>query len=80
MARYDEIFADLQAKHSALLAVIAAHPEIADEVRVAWSATPAEVPVDDPTDEARANALAAVLREAEAVVGVEPAEAAAEGE
>jgi hypothetical protein len=69
----------LQAKHSALLAVIAAHPEIADEVRVAWSATPAGVPVDDPTDEARANALAAVLREAEAVVGVEPAEAAAEG-
>jgi len=52
--------------------VIAAHPEIADEVRAAWSVTPDEVAVDDPTDEARANALAAVLREAEAVVGVEP--------
>jgi hypothetical protein len=74
MARYDEIFADLQAKHSALLAVIAAHPEIADEVRAAWTATPDGVPVDDPTDEARANALAAVLREAEAVVGVQPVE------
>ena len=74
MARYDEVFADLQAKHSALLAVIAAHPEIADEVRAAWTATPDGVPVDDPTDEARANALAAVLREAEAVVGVQPVE------
>jgi hypothetical protein len=72
MARYDEVFADLQAKQAALLAVIAAHPEIADEVREAWTATPDGVPVDDPTDEARANALAAVLREAEAVVGVEP--------
>ncbi len=54
--------------------MIAEHPEIADEVRAAWSATPGEVPVDDPTDEARANALAAVLREAEAVVGVQPVE------
>jgi hypothetical protein len=74
MARYDEVFADLQAKQAALLAVIAAHPEIADEVRAAWTATPDGVPVDDPTDEARANALAAVLREAEAVVGVQPVE------
>jgi hypothetical protein len=56
MAYFDEVFADLQAKHTALFAVIAAHPEIADEVRVAWSA------------------LAAVLREAEAVVGVQPVE------
>jgi hypothetical protein len=72
MAYFDEVFANLQAKQAALLAVIAAHPEIADEVRVAWTATPDGVPVDDPTDEARANALAAVLREAEAVVGVEP--------
>jgi hypothetical protein len=79
MAYFDEVFADLQAKHTALFAVIAAHPEIADEVRVAWSARADEVVVDDPTDSARANALAAVLREAEAVVGVEPAEAAAEG-
>jgi hypothetical protein len=71
MARYDEVFADLQAKHAALLAVIAAHPEIAEEVKEAWSTTPEEVQVDDPTDEARANALAAVLREAENTIGVE---------
>jgi hypothetical protein len=71
MARYDEVFADLQAKHAALLAVIAAHPEIAEEVKAAWSATPEDVQVDDPTDEARANALAAVLREAENTIGVE---------
>ena len=78
MAKYDEVFAELQAKHSALLAVIAAHPEIRDEVRDAWTAQPDEVRVDDPTDEARANALAAVIRDAEAAVGVpvgEPAEA-----
>jgi sarcosine oxidase gamma subunit len=71
MARYDEVFADLQAKQSALLAVIAAHPEIADEVKAAWTTSPDEIAVGDPTDEARANALAAVLRQSEQVVGIE---------
>ena len=69
MARYDQVFADLQAKQAALMAVIAAHPEIADEVRDAWTSTPDEVKVDDPTDEARANALAQVLRQAAEAVG-----------
>ena len=78
MAKYDEVFAELQAKHAALLAVIAAHPEIQAEVAAAWSATPGKVTVDDPTDEARANALAAVLRDADAAVGVTPAAPAAD--
>ena len=78
MAKFDEVFADLQAKHAALLKVLADHPEIQGEVAEAWSVTADEVTVDDPTDEARANALAAALRDAEAAVGVpvgEPAEA-----
>lgn len=70
MAKFDEVFADLQAKHAALLAVIAQHPEIQGEVAAAWSVTADEVTVDDPTDEARANALAAALRDAAAAVGV----------
>lgn len=70
MARYDEVFAQLQAKLDAALAVIAAHPEIQDEVREAWTVQPDDVTVDDPTDEARANALAQVLRQAADAVGV----------
>lgn len=70
MARYDDVFADMKAKLDAAMAVIANHPEIADEVRDAWTVTPDEVKVDDPTDEARANALAQVLRQAATVVGV----------
>ncbi len=73
MARYDEVFAAFQAKQDALMKVIAAHPEIAGEVRAAWTASPDEVVTDDPTDEARANALAAVLRESEAAIGIVPA-------
>jgi len=70
MAYYDKVFADMTAKMTALLEVIAAHPEIQDEVRVAWTAEPQVVLVDDPDDLARANALDAVLRAAEQAVGV----------
>lgn len=74
MAKYDAVFAELQAKLDATLAVIAQHPEIQSEVRDAWTAQPDEVKVDDPTDEARANALAAVLRQADEVVGITQSE------
>ena len=82
MAYYDKVFADMTAKMTALLEVIAAHPEIQDEVRVAWTAKPQEILVDDPDDLARANALEAVLRAAEQSVGIQtvevvPGEAAA---
>lgn len=80
MAKYDEVFAELQAKHAALLAVIAQHPEIQAEVRDAWAAQPDDVRVDDPTDEARANALAQVLRQAAQAVGAPAAEEEGESE
>lgn len=75
MALYDEVFADMTAKMNALMEVVAAHPEIQDEVRAAWTAEPEEVLVDDPTDLARANALDSVLRNAEQVVGIQDVDA-----
>ena len=59
MSKFDEVFADLQAKMAAAMAVIAQNPELAAEVRVAIeeAQNSAAVAEDQAQDEARANAL-----------------------
>lgn len=59
MARFDEVFADLQAKMAAAMGVISQYPEVAAEVRTAieGARTAAQIAEDAAQDEARANAL-----------------------
>jgi hypothetical protein len=77
-APFDQVFAELQAKMSAAIAVIAQYPEIAAEVRDAIDAaqTEAEIAEGQAQDAARANALASVMTEVRTVlaeaVGVTP--------
>lgn len=77
MARYDTAFAELQAKLAAVMAVLEQHPGVAEQVRETLEGT--EFPDmrggEPPAlDEARANALAAALREFDTAIGVKPSE------
>jgi hypothetical protein len=74
MAKYDEAFAELQAKLAATIAVLDAHPELAGELRdrLGLAGIP-DVKGESPAfDEARANALKAELRNFDAALGVSP--------
>lgn len=70
MARFDEVFAELQGKISAAIAVIAANPELAVQVREAIDAAEAaEVLAEQQAqDDARANALQTVISDVGAVL------------
>lgn len=63
MAKFDEVFADLQAKMNAAMEIIVQHPEVAAQVRQAieGAQTAAEIAEGQAQDEARANALNTVL-------------------
>lgn len=63
MARFDEVFAELQAKMDAAMAVIAQHPEVASEMRAAieGAQTAAQIAEGQAQDDARANALNTVI-------------------
>lgn len=76
MARFDAVFADLQAKMSAAMAVIAQDPVMAAQVREAIdnAQTAAEIEEAAAQDDARANALNTM------VVGVREVLAQAVGE
>lgn len=77
MAKFDPVFAELQAKLAATLAVLENHPEIADEVRDAVQAVNTPIPdtrgvASAMQDEARANALSTALSDFDAALGVTP--------
>lgn len=59
MAKFDEVFADLQAKMAAAMEVIAQDPVMAAQVRAAieGAQTAAEIAEGQAQDDARANAL-----------------------
>lgn len=59
MARFDEVFAELQAKVGAVIQVIAADPALAAQVKAAIdnAQTQAEIEEQQAADDARANAL-----------------------
>lgn len=63
MARFDDVFAELQAKISATIAVIVADPELAARVREAMDAAEAAEAIEEENrqDDARANALSSVI-------------------
>ena len=63
MAQFDQVFAELQAKMAAAMAVIAEHPEVAQQVREAIDgAQAAAVEVEaQAQDDARANALSQMI-------------------
>jgi hypothetical protein len=63
MAKFDEVFADLQAKMNAAMAVIAQDPVMAAQVREAIdnAQTAAEIEEAAAQDDARANALNAMV-------------------
>lgn len=75
MARFDEVFAELQAKMASAIAVIAQYPEVAAEVKAAIDAaqTEAEIVEAQAQDDARANALATVITDVHAVLAEVPA-------
>lgn len=66
MAQFDEVFADLQAKISAVLAVIAQYPEVAAEVRAAIDTAQAAAAAAEErmADDARANSLQLMINQA----------------
>lgn len=70
MARFDEVFAELQAKIGAVVAVIAADPELALRVRAAIDAAEAEKVVEEQAaqDDARANVLQGVISDVGALL------------
>lgn len=70
MALFDEVFSELQAKISAAIAVIAANPELAAQVREAIDAAQAaaEIQEQQAQDDARANALKTVISDVGAVL------------
>lgn len=76
MARFDETFAELQAKLAAAMSVIAQHPEIAAQVHDAVEGVTrdaAAVAEEQAQDDARANALASAIADVRAVlVSVDP--------
>lgn len=59
MAKFDDVFAELQAKMAAAMAVISQYPDVAAEVRTAieGALTEAQVQEQQAADDARANAL-----------------------
>lgn len=61
--RFDEVYAELQAKMAAAMEVIASHPEVAAEVRQAieGAQNSTEIIEAEAQDEARANALNNVI-------------------
>lgn len=63
MAKFDQVFADLQAKMAAAMAVIAQDPVMAQAVREAIdnAQTTAEIEEAAAQDDARANALNAMV-------------------
>jgi hypothetical protein len=63
MAQFDAVFAELQAKMAAAMAVIAEHPEVAQQVREAIDgAQAAAVEAEaQAQDDARANALSQMI-------------------
>lgn len=63
MAKFDEVYAELQAKMEAAIAVIAQHPEVAAQVRDAidGAQTAAQIAEGQAQDDARANALSNVI-------------------
>jgi hypothetical protein len=87
MAQFDAVFAELQAKMAAAMAVIAQNPELAQKVREAidGAETAAEIEEAQAQDNARANALSqlivgvrGVLADAVGVTVEEPVEEPAE--
>lgn len=73
MARLDDVFAELQAKISATIAVIVADPELAARVREAMDAAEAAeaaevIEEENRQDDARANALSSVISQVGAVL------------
>ena len=73
MARFDDVFAELQAKISATIAVIVADPELAARVREAMDAAEAAeaaevIEEENRQDDARANALSSVISQVGAVL------------
>lgn len=70
MARFDDVFAELQAKISATIAVIVADPELAARVREAMDAAEAAEAIEEENrqDDARANALSSVISQVGAVL------------
>lgn len=70
MARLDDVFAELQAKISATIAVIVADPELAARVREAMDAAEAAEVIEEENrqDDARANALSSVISQVGAVL------------
>lgn len=63
MAKFDEVFAELQAKVGATMAVIAADPELAARVREAMDAAEAAKVLEEQAaqDDARANAIQTMI-------------------
>ena len=63
MAQFDEVFAELQAKMAAAMAVIAQNPELAQQVREAIDGAQAAAVVEEAQaqDDARANALSQLI-------------------
>ena len=81
MAQFDQVFAELQAKMAAAMAVIAQDPEMAQAVREAIDGAQAAAVVEEAQaqDDARANALSQMIVGvrgvlAEAAGAAEPAE------
>jgi hypothetical protein len=70
VAQFDDVFAELQAKIGAAIAVIAANPELAVQVREAIDAAQAAevVAEENRQDDARANALQTVISDVGAVL------------
>lgn len=63
MAKFDEVFAELQAKVGAVIAVIAADPALAAQVKAAIDSAEAAAVAEEQraADDARANALAQMI-------------------
>lgn len=63
MARFDDVFSELQAKIGAAIGIIAADPELAARVRAAIDAAEAAEVLQEQQaqDDARANALQGVI-------------------
>lgn len=70
MAKFDQVFAELQSKISAVVAVIAQDPALAQQVRDAIdnAQTEAEIAEQAAQDEARANALSTVITDVRGVL------------
>lgn len=70
MAKFDDVFAELQAKIGAAISVIAADPELAARVRAAIDSAEADAVVAESQaqDDARANVLQSVIADVGAVL------------